>query len=84
MGFTKEEAMQTPSVWVGIDISKAQLDMAVEPGGDSLTVPYDGPGLGTLITRLSRLVRLWKLSTVMLELNSNRPTADRLKPIFAF
>ncbi len=55
MGFTKEEAMQTPSVWVGIDISKAQLDMAVEPGGDSLTVPYDGPGLATLITRLSRL-----------------------------
>jgi transposase len=55
MGFTKEEAMQTPSVWVGIDISKAQLDMVVEPGGESLTVPYDDQGLATLIVRLSQM-----------------------------
>ena len=47
--------MQTALVCVGIDISKAQLDIAVEPGGESLTVPYNGPGLATLITRLSQL-----------------------------
>jgi transposase len=52
-GFTKEAAMQPSSVCVGIDISKAQLNLAVEPGGESFTVPYDDQGLATLILRLS-------------------------------
>jgi transposase len=52
-GFTKEAAMQPSSVCVGSDISKAQLDLAVEPGGESFTVPYDDQGLATLILRLS-------------------------------
>ncbi len=47
--------MQPSAVCVGIDISKAQLDLVVEPGGESLTVSYDGPGLATLITRLSQI-----------------------------
>ncbi len=44
-GVTKEEAMQTHSIFVGIDISKAQLDIVVEPSGErSLRVPYDVQG----------------------------------------
>jgi hypothetical protein len=38
-GFTKEKAMQTPSVVVGIDVSKAHLDVAMRPAGESLRVP---------------------------------------------
>jgi hypothetical protein len=34
-GFTKEAAMQPSSVCVGIDISKAQLDIVVASGGES-------------------------------------------------
>ena len=47
--------MQPSSVCVGIDISKAQLDLVVEPGGESLTVPYDGPRLAILVMRLSQI-----------------------------
>jgi transposase len=54
-GFTKEEAMQTPSVVVGIDVAKAHLDVAVRPSGEPLRVPYDTTGITAVITRLSQL-----------------------------
>ena len=37
-GYTKEAAMQTPLVFVGIDVSKARLDVAVRPSSDPLSV----------------------------------------------
>jgi hypothetical protein len=47
--------MQTPSVVVGIDVSKARLDVAMRPAGESLHVPYDAQGILPVIARLSEL-----------------------------
>ncbi len=47
--------MQTPSVVVGIDVSKAHLDVALRPAGESLRGPYDAQGITTVIARLSQL-----------------------------
>ena len=35
----KEEAVSKASVYVGIDVSKAQLDVAVRPSGEAWSVP---------------------------------------------
>jgi hypothetical protein len=37
--------MQTPLVFVGIDVSKARLDVAVRPSGEPLSVVYDANGI---------------------------------------
>ena len=42
-------------VVVGIDVSKAQLDVAVEPSGESWTAPNDGAGVAALVTRVRHL-----------------------------
>ena len=42
-------------VVVGIDVSKAKLDVALLPGGEQLTVSNDRHGIGELLRRLSRL-----------------------------
>ena len=47
--------MQTPSVFVGIDVSKIRLDMAMRPAGEPLSVPYDARGISTVIARLSQI-----------------------------
>ena len=42
-------------VYVGIDVSKAELVVAVRPSGESFTVAYDTAGLKQLVTRLEKL-----------------------------
>jgi transposase len=54
-GFTKEEAMQTALVVVGIDVAKASVDVAVRPSGELFRVPYDTTGITAVIARLSPL-----------------------------
>ena len=39
-------------VFVGIDVSKAELEVAVRPSGERWTVCNDGPGIGRLVERL--------------------------------
>lgn len=46
--------MTKRSVFVGIDISKAQLDVAVRPEG-CWAVPHDARGIATAVTRLQAL-----------------------------
>lgn len=46
--------MATP-LYVGIDISKHQLDIAGRPSGERWTVPHDEPGLRALVARLREL-----------------------------
>lgn len=77
--------MHPSLVCVGIDISKAQLDIVVEPGGESLTVPYEGPGLATLITRLSQLAprRIVVEATGGLERALLRALVDAALPLIA-
>jgi transposase len=42
-------------VVVGIDVSKAKLDVAIVPGGEQFTVSNDRHGIGELLRRLSPL-----------------------------
>ena len=51
----KEEAVSKASVYVGIDVSKAQLDVAVRPSGEAWSVPHDLGGIATLVARLKAL-----------------------------
>jgi transposase len=48
--------MSAPAVlFVGIDVSKQHLDVAVRPSGETWTVPHDEAGLSALVTRLRAL-----------------------------
>ena len=39
-------------VFAGIDVSKAELEVAVRPSGECWTVCNDGPGIGRLVERM--------------------------------
>jgi len=41
--------MQTPSVFIEIDVSKLRLEMAVRLSGEPLSVAYDATGITTVI-----------------------------------
>jgi transposase len=41
--------------FVGIDVAKAQLDVAVRPSGERWAVPNDAGGVVTLVERLQAL-----------------------------
>ena len=43
------------ALFVGIDVSKQQLDVAVRPSGEQWTVPHDEVGMRDLVTRLQAL-----------------------------
>lgn len=45
--------MAEPPVFVGIDVSKAHLDVAVRPGGAAFRAPNDPAGLAGLVGRLA-------------------------------
>ena len=42
-------------VYVGIDVSKAQLDVAVRPSGPASQVANDGAGITTLVKAVQAL-----------------------------
>jgi transposase len=42
-------------VYVGIDVSKTELVVAVRPSGESFTLAYDRAGLKQLVGRLGKL-----------------------------
>jgi transposase len=44
--------MSDPQVLVGIDVSKAQLDVALRPTDECWHVSHDAPGIATLVERL--------------------------------
>lgn len=47
--------MTEASVFVGIDVSKARLDVALRPAGTQFTVPYDDAGIAAVVGRLGPL-----------------------------
>ncbi len=47
--------MDTTAPFVGIDVAKARLDVAVRPSGDPWAVPNDEAGISQLVTRLQEL-----------------------------
>ncbi len=47
--------MEHQAVYVGIDVAKAQVDVAVRPTGQRWTISNDEPGIGELVSRLKAL-----------------------------
>ena len=47
--------MSQEPVYIGIDVSKDQVDVAVRPTGRSWSVQYDGTGVDELVANLNRL-----------------------------
>ena len=47
--------MAAGEVMVGVDVSQAQLDVALWPGGESFSVSNDADGVGQLLERMGKL-----------------------------
>ena len=47
--------MEQAAVYVGIDVAKAHVDVAVRPTGDRWQAPHDGAGVQGLVARLKTL-----------------------------
>jgi hypothetical protein len=47
--------MSQPQRFVGIDVAKAQLDIAVRPPGDRWAVTNDEPGIAALVAQLQTM-----------------------------
>lgn len=47
--------MSAPQYFVGIDVAKAQLDMALRPTGERWAVTNDDAGIAALVTRLQEI-----------------------------
>jgi transposase len=47
--------MFAPQVFVGMDVAKAQLDIALRPTGERWALTNDEPGIAPLVARLQVL-----------------------------
>ena len=47
--------MEKEATYVGIDVAKAQVDVAVHPTGDSWEVSYDDACVGKLVSQMEDL-----------------------------
>jgi len=47
--------MGSVGIFVGIDVAKAQLDVAIRPSGEYFTAPHDDPGVSGVVQRLCAL-----------------------------
>ena len=47
--------MSAVPCFVGIDVAKAQLDIALRPSGERWAVPNDAGGVGTLVEQVQAL-----------------------------
>jgi transposase len=50
-----EEQMDKPTAWVGVDVSKGELVVAVRPSGEQFSLANDGRAVRSLIKRLAPL-----------------------------
>jgi transposase len=67
----KEHGMSETQLFVGVDVSKARLDVAIRPSGDTLTVLHDEVGIAGLVTRL----HAWQPAAVVLEATGDLESA---------
>ena len=44
--------MKQEEIYVGIDVAKAHVDVAIRPGGDIWSIDYDEPAVSELVSRL--------------------------------
>ena len=52
---SQEVLVEQESIYVGIDVAKAQVDVAVRPTGDRWEVSYDDAGVGKLVSQMGDL-----------------------------
>jgi transposase len=67
----KEPDMSETQIFVGVDVSKARLDVAVRPSGETVTVRHDEAGIAGLVTRL----QAWQPAAVVLEATGDLESA---------
>ena len=60
---SQEVLMEQEATYVGIDVAKAQVDVAVRPTDDSWGVPHDQKGIRKLVSQMKAL----KPAMVLLE-----------------
>jgi transposase len=63
--------MNETQTFVGVDVSKARLDVAVRPSGETVTVLHDEAGIAGLVTRL----HAWQPAAVVLEATGDLESA---------
>ena len=63
--------MSETQIFVGVDVSKARLDVAVRPSGETLTVRHDEAGIADLVTRL----HAWQPTAVVPEATGDLESA---------
>ena len=63
--------MSATQSFIGVDVSKARLDVAVRPSGDTLMVRHDEAGIAELVTRL----HAWQPAAVVLEATGDLESA---------
>jgi transposase len=70
-------------VYVGIDVSKARLDVAVRPSGEPLSVAYDATGITTVLMPLTQVspIRIVVEATGGLERPLLRALVDAALPV---
>ena len=47
--------MEQHDIYVGIDVAKARVDVAIRPGGDTSEVSNDEAGIATLVAQMQQL-----------------------------
>ena len=52
---SQEVYMEQEATYVGIDVSKARVDVAVRPAGDIWEVSYDESGVHQLVSKLKSI-----------------------------
>jgi transposase len=75
--------MQTPLVFVGIDVSKVRLDVAVRPSGELSRVTYNANGITTVLAQLRQVrpARIVMEATCGLERPLLRALVDAALPV---
>lgn len=63
--------MSQTQIFVGVDISKARLDVAVRPSGETVTVRHDEAGIASLVVRM----QTWQPAAVVLEATGDLESA---------
>ena len=68
-----EYIVEAEHIYVGIDVAKAQLDIAVRPMGDQWSVSNDEEGIDHLVSRLEALCMLFGIGLVVFDVDLKSP-----------
>ena len=55
----EDRVLEVTPIFIGIDVSKAQLDVAIRPTGERESVANDKSGIKALVKRLAKIQPAW-------------------------